>query len=313
MAVCHMRSLLLFAIVSLLEARHADACECAFPQEPISPANAATEVPLNAVLFFDTTLLPASQITLSPAVAVTTQQHGTYLVAKPSAQLAAHTTYTVSWVVEGMTQHSTFTTGNATLTTPPAFPGIASIAPETMEMPSTMTSSGGVCGTCGIVSANGRISRIHLDFPDPPGAVVLLDLQVVPDGDAPPLLLEAGMKPEWLSDRLLGFHSCVPTAPALDPGASYCVRVTAFDAAGNSAGGDKVACSAAAICEPMLDQTSCAPADACNPMGMGPGSDPGNGVAHGGCDSAPGAGVALLLLALLPLLARANRLRRVLG
>src|SRR5258706_16461540 len=103
-----------------------------------------------------------------------------------------------------------------------------------------------------------------MTFPDPPGDAVFLDVQIYPDGaESPPLLQEVGMTPGGLGDRLLGFRGCGPTAVALTPGNGYCVRVTAYDAAGNAAGGDHLACAVAAACAPMFDAMSCGPADAC--------------------------------------------------
>lgn len=301
-----MRSILVLAIVSLVvHARPAHACSCGIPGSPMSPANGATQVPRNAVLFFDASLAPVSQIQLAGpnivVVPVTTEQHGAFVIARPASALAANTTYTVSFTQNSNVMTSTFTTGNSSDTTAPGFPGVMGIRPEYMQFDNGTGTTGQACVACDVHSQGGRISRIHFDFPDPTGDAVVLGVEIYIPGDSN-LLEEFAVTPANFTDRLLGFRGCGPTAPNLNENVTYCARVVAYDAAGNAAGSASEACNTPTACEAQMDMT-CEPIDACiAPQGGDAGT--GTGTHTGGCASSSGAGALLALLAFVPALRR---------
>jgi hypothetical protein len=270
-------------------------CECGLPIAPISPANAATDVPVNAVVYYDTSLMDvqlAVHVAASDAdVPVQIARHGTYLVATPTAPLAAGTTYAV---LAG-TQRTTFTTGSASDITPPAFAGITSLAPETMAEPEQ--NDGSACVNCSVEYMNGQVSRLRLGYDDPPADAVLLVASVYPAGD-PASAHEIALTRFAWADRMLGFTQCGPLSPQLAADTMYCARITAYDAAGNAAGAGAESCDAAVACTPMLD-SSCAPADACIPQPPPQGHTPA-----AGCTTTSPSGWLLALLALVSRRAR---------
>ncbi len=286
-----MRRIIVIALLSVLAAdvRRAAACSCGLPGGPMSPADGATGVPTNVTVFYDVTLEPITQVDLvamgsTQSIPVTITQHGTFIAVTSAAPLAAHTAYQVTALAASGPRMTTFTTGDADDSAPPAFAGITMITPETIGF-QPQGSGSGVCVACGIVMHDGLVSRMHFDFADPPSDVVLLSMTVF---DGATQVAEIGMTPESAHDRLLGFNSCGGVSPGLDPGKTYCAHLTAYDAAGNAAGTSAMACSAAATCKPAPD--TCSIPDTCEPPDtMAGGGEPG------GCntDGTPGAVLAL--------------------
>lgn len=268
------------------ELHPAEACECALNDHPLAPADGATAVPTNAAIFYPTVPTQVTQIALADpsgaAVAMTVTMHGTFLIAKPNTPLAAGTVYRLTTETTAGTFHMAFTTGDAADTTPPVFAGITAVHPETVGIVPD-TSPTGACQACGIAVHDDHVSRMRLEFASPPDDAVVVAATVL---DGATAVAEIGMSPAAWTGRELGFGGCGNAAPALDPGGSYCARVIAYDVAGNVAGGEAMACAAAATCKPA---TVCSIPDDCEPM-----SEPTPGE-PGGCSTSPAPGLVLAL------------------
>ena len=306
-------SILALALAALVfDARSAEACTCAGYTGPVSPPDAATGVPTNAVLLFDTALEPVTAVTLTAPdatdVTLMMELHGSLLIARPMSTLAPSSVYTVSATVAGTVQTTRFTTGAGADSTAPTFPGVTAIGPELMQFTTATGPGGQGCFACDVhYAADDRLSRIRFTFPDPPADAVVLGVEIHIQGETS-ALAEFGLAPGAFADRLIGFRGCGPLSPDLQDGVTYCARVTAYDAAGNSAGGAAEACAAPMACAAQLDGM-CEPVDACLPVDPNPGSgsDQATGTQTGGCASSSGAGLVLVLLALAPVVRRARQ------
>ena len=288
-----MRWILALAAVALAP-RPADACSCAAPLGPVSPADGETGLPTNAALLIDTSLEAVTSVTLTAPggaqVALIPETHGGFLIERPAAPLQPNTTYTVT-TTRATAITSTFTTGAASDSTPPSFPGASSV---TLAVMGAVTNPGTACANCAVRYApDGSTSRIHFMFPNPPPDAVLLWVELSIPGDEHPLIDAAFSPSQW--DRTIDFHAaCQVSAPQLTIGNTYCAQVLALDAAGNSAGSAE-ACATAYECAPAFDTATCEPSPTCTPVLPGDTITTNHG---GGCASAPGAAPFLIVLAL---------------
>lgn len=307
------RSIVVIAVFSVgLHSRPADACTCPAIAGPVSPRDAATGVPTNAVLFFDTHLQSVDAITLTASdtsqVTLMLEPSGGMLIARPATTLAPNATYAVSTTVAGQVLTTTFTTGTGPDTAAPSFPGVTSLGPEFMQFTTATGPTGQGCFACDThYAADDRLSRIHFTFPDPPPDTVMLGVEISMQGDSSPLA-QFGLAPAAFADRLIGSSGCGPSSPELHDGVTYCARVTAYDAAGNAAGSSAEACATPMACAAQLDAT-CEPLEACLPVDSNPGggSDQTMAPQTGGCSSSPGAALFLVLFAFAPVLRRTRR------
>lgn len=288
---------LVLAAVSIVAtpSRDASACSCALEAPRISPADGAVDVPINARVFMSfgfqqTVAVELREVGTGTVVPLTVESHerftGMWLSAAPTVALAPNTTYEV--VVDSQVPtRSTFLTGDGTDLTPPAFDGLVSLAPETMRYP-IENAEGGFCfDSC--VEGTGHISRLRLGFAEPPAEAALVTFTLLRDGA---VVDELAMPSNFNepAGHVLGFSTCERRSPVLEPGASYCGRLTAYDAAGNTAGGTVEVCAVAEACVPVLADNGCTPSDRCD---LG---------AEGGCagtrSGQTGAGLVLVVLAI---------------
>jgi hypothetical protein len=247
----------------------ADACSCGPPTVTMSPADAATGVPVNAIVIvgfdyaYDVSITLRNEATQEVIPVVQERRATTFFgntyFATPTAPLAPNTKYVaVAHDPNQPDATATFTTGDISDTTPPAFSGLAAMSLETMTYPIANANDEFCVSSC-ISAPEGHVSRIHLEYTDRPmdAVHVALQLRRVDSEDAAEVPLTAS------SPRYLGFESCRPNAPNLEPGAEYCARVVAYDVAGNVAGLDAPeVCTSAQTCEPVLVGT-CEPSTEC--------------------------------------------------
>jgi hypothetical protein len=199
--------------------------------------------------------------------------------ATPLAPLSPNTAYTiVVRTTYSSDETTTFTTGDAIDMTPPAFAGLSAIALETMAWP-LPDGDGSICVSSCIALAAGHISRIRVDYPDPPSDAVHVALQLYRPGEA---MADEVPVPSY-DPRFFGYTSCTTMSPVLAPGADYCARMIAYDVAGNVAGIGNEICATAQICEPYGGPVQpaggfCEPSQECRPVSM---AEPKNG----GCAS----------------------------
>jgi hypothetical protein len=258
--------------------RHADACSCALPTVTLSPADAKTAVPLNAIMIarFDYANLPSLELRnaatqeLVPLTVGTRRPnnyvYGITLLATPTAPLAPNTAFVLVARDESRSTMSTFTTGDTVDTTPPTFAGLGAISFETMTYP-IADPDGRLCSSSCISPGGGHISRIRLDYVPPSDSVhVVLQVRRADETSYEELPLVDGT-------QYVGYEDCAPRSPRLDPGSDYCARVVAYDIAGNMAGAETEVCTAAVTCAPRGEQGPvgiCEPSDECVPMSAEP-------------------------------------------
>lgn len=193
---------------------------------------------------------------------------GTTVFASPTTPLAANTTYEV--IAYGdphgdgpppVVATTTFATGDTVDTSPPAFDGVSSIVLETMVYP-IANDLGITCASSCVEHPDGRISRIHVDYPQAPADAVHVALQLRRADDT---AIEEVPLVAW-HPYDLGYKACDVLAPPLVPGGDYCASVVAYDVAGNVAGTGVEVCTMVATCRPVATGSpNCNPTDACLP------------------------------------------------
>jgi hypothetical protein len=259
-----MRFLAAAAILVVLVAtpRPVHACSCS-ARVALSPADASTDVPLNAIVIAQINWRSEASIELRDAtsnqlVALAQEErtHGT-IFAVPLEPLAPNTTYTVTLpTFHGNAEVSSFTTGESVDTTPPTFAGVTGLSLETMQWPL----ENGCYSSC-LNIRDGRVSRTRLEFADPPPDAVHVALQLYRPGEG--IIDEVPVSGG--DPRLFGFEICDTISPALVPDMEYCARVVAYDVAGNIAGLGAELCEVARACEPRAKSSDCcSPVDECS-------------------------------------------------
>ena len=233
-------------------------CTC-FGAEILWPLDGATDVPLNTQIVAQHVHEGVSIVLETEdgtPVPLSTETHATITVATTPG-LDPGTTYVFGVVSElSPPPGRRFITGDAPDNDPPVFGGLTSFATEAQLYDT--------CATCAI-SQDGRVSRIRLDHA-PVSDAVRFELAVRRVGEAEAFSL-MGLPPDHPS--AFGHFRCGTIAPTLEPGASYCGRLSAFDAAGNAAGGDVEMCSETPECG-MNDDLTCRPRDdECLPVAKG--------------------------------------------
>jgi hypothetical protein len=217
-----------FGAILFAARSRAQACSCAFQQTIVSPADQATNVPLNAVViaryaygFKPTVAL--RNLTTGENVPTTLDVRfpghtaaGTTAFATPTARLDPSTSYVII-VGDDFSRAppimTSFTTGEEVDTTAVAFAGITSLRAETMQYPLPMP-DGSECFDSCIDTYPGHVSRIYVDFADPPPDAVHVALQLYEPGGT--FVSETPISRD--SPRFLGFESCDVEAPVLIPG-----------------------------------------------------------------------------------------------
>jgi hypothetical protein len=301
---------LIAAVASVGSVRRAHACSCGIEPPTVSPADHATDVPLNAIVIaqFGYGMTPTVElrdavtgnvvpVTIEPRYPGDAFANGTTIFARPTSPLLPDTTYEViagnQLSPPAMT---TFTTGETTDTVAPDFAGLVEMTPETMTYPIPQE-DGSFCISSCIGAPGGHISRMRFTYADPPADVVHLALRLRTEAG------DVGEIPMPVSgDKLLGFSACQVESPLLTPGTSYCGRLVAYDVAGNIAGDTVEICEATRTCAPKPrgsdNGDNCRPSDECIEE-----------ASSSGCNAAGSGGspVAWALVALLACRARRSR------
>lgn len=264
----------------------ASACSCR-PPAPVIPLDGAVGVPRNAVivviaeqqevgLFRDGEPVPFEVELTSPA------RYAVVRVLRPVALLEAGATYEVQI---GGSVASAFTVGIAIDDEPPAFGGLRDLAVTRFRALDDCHSS---CW-----SLEDGSDRILLEHDGVPDDVAYALYQVRTRDASSPFFERLVPRESWDDLGEMTSDLCHPAeAPPLEEGATYCVRLTVFDQAGNPAGADREVCGRTDTCwfrdcPDVTDDAICEGA---------PGGD------GGGCRAARGdAPVALVLLVLLAL------------
>jgi MYXO-CTERM domain-containing protein len=299
-----MRALLLAASALVVDSRTANACSCASPILTISPQNGSTSVATNAAIIVEgrgaDLLIEVQDTATAQSVPLTRETHATYAIATPTGPLNAGTTYSVvvtSMAQQRMVASSTFTTGSTVDMVPPTFAGILSISPETMVYPIPDSGGPGVmCLNSCVVYRDAHVSRIRLEYDDPPPDTALLTLALY--GGSDHALIDE-MAITHLFGRTLGFGDCGLDSPELADGSDYCAQVVAYDAAGNATGSAIEACANAIACAPEVG-ADCGPSDACDPPAA---TEP----KRSGCSTSGQDTMAPALLAILAILVARRR------
>jgi len=298
-----MRMRWLVVAVACLSARPAEACTCGGAPQVLSPADGATDVPTNVVPVIDdvasyqqTVALTLREDGATTEVGVPfdvfTSALGTsgFVVGRPG-ELAPLTTYVLSLGVGGFVTSTRFTTGTARDDAPPSFAGLTGFVPEQQEYPAPALRE---CVNSCVLRVDGRVNRIRLQHGAGEG-VIWYRLQVR-EAEAAAPFYEAAL--EVGATDLIRPFVCGTQPPVLDPDRSYCARLTAHDAAGNTAGGEVEVCTATETC--TARDVDCLPVEECVPA------------KHGGCAIARGSGAGACrlgpaILAVLAVLRRRGR------
>jgi hypothetical protein len=257
----------------------------------------ATGVPRNAVVYVAAALVNGGGVTLvrlpdeTPVQLAVETSAMRWIVERPAMLLDAGTSYRVTVAgAQGTagTVTTTFTTGDATDASAPSFAGLTGVVAEIMSYP-ILTGTGTCHSSCVETGGTNHISRLRLDHPPLPSDAAYAIFEIYAE---PAHVLLDSVPLAAIYGDVLGSFSCSASAPVLAIDGQYCARVVAYDAAGNAAGADVMACTATTACRPMQDAL-CNPVDTCSPIEASAGS---------GCAAAPGGG--LLLLGLLALARR---------
>ena len=289
----------LVVAVACLPARPAEACSCGVIPHVLSPADGATGVPTNAIVVVDD-VLPADGLFVSlQADGASAPLAVAYeLFAAPSApgllvaragELDPMTAYAFSFGIGSEVLTTRFTTGLERDATPPPYAGLSAFTPEQQAYPAPALS---MCQSSCVEAVDGMVNRLRLQHL--PGDGVIWYRLEVRRADAAAPFYDVPLTVDEV--ELIRPFECATRAPVLEGDGAYCARLTAYDAAGNAAGGDVEVCHETVTCKAR--DVDCAPVDECVPVdGCGCALRPGT----------PAGGSGLLLLALAVLRRRGRR------
>jgi hypothetical protein len=261
--------------------RPAAACSCGYPEPIVSPPDGATDVPVNATIFIGAYVPSALQratlidVATGATVDATQGDLGDQVTLRPTAPLAAGTTYRVSFDndLQGPYE-TTFTTGSGVDDVAPTWAGLTGATLSALPYPGP----DGCENSC-ISPTDGWYRKIQLDVPAPPADVVSLVMHIynptIPDDRGEYVAIYPVRYSTSGVDTSITEGGCrTTTLPRFLSGQTFAVEVIAYDAAGN------VAERAAPI---MATVPACAEAiydDVCTPTGCaddGSGGDDGGG------------------------------------
>jgi len=242
--------------------RTASACSCAM-NVMLSPADKAVDVPLNAVVVFES--VPAPTVydeTRGVDVAVTAEPFPglpqLWLV-RPNAPWAPTSTFRLSPSMAPGAPGSRFSTGTTTDHAAPVYAGLTSFRVETTTV--------GPNPPCRSSCWSGEMfRRLRLEYEPPQDAtLLLLEIRGVgADGGSltGTVALSRYFSASW--PKTVDTGGCVSGIPAFVPTDDVCARIVAFDAAGHRSESPTEICSRAMSCEPRFSG-ACTPLDECLP------------------------------------------------
>ncbi len=267
------------------------ACTCsASLGQLVIPEDGATDVAVNAQILVigdqpAADLRPVDGVAVPVAETRWNRVFGGYdedwLVLTPVAALDPSTTYIVS--VSGVDQ-ATFTTGAMADDQPPVFAGLEALTAL------VFAGDGSSCWT-----EEDALHALELGYDQLPSDLLYGVLTIRRESELEPFAtVPVRNRPQnenFPEPRVMSTTRCGPTPPALVVGETYCATLTAYDGAGNPAGGDQEVCAVAQACAPIDTLYG-----ACEPVPP-----------ESGACSAGGPGLSALLLLVL-LLTPARRL-----
>lgn len=245
--------------------RVAEPCSCSTPETKISPADGSANVPLNAIviaqLHESPILVELRLAATNEIVSMTFDLRGSTFFGTPIVPLQANTAYTVTVGNGGPNPTvAMFTTGDRIDEINPYFYGLTSVSFETMAYP-VPDEDGSMCFSTCVVGADGRISRIVMDYEPLPDDAVYAVLRVRRKGGP---VIELPLRS--FDDRVFGYSYCSVRSPPLEPGAEYCAQLSVYDVTGKQNRQPDELCSVVATCAPRLKPSPfgpCDPSDEC--------------------------------------------------
>jgi hypothetical protein len=246
------------------------ACTCGERLIQTVPADGATGVPRNAVPVVrlddpqptDRLFVRERDTGVEVPVVVEERQYHEFMVLanlRPVALLSASTAYELvlespTWFEPAPRTIATFITADQVDSEPPPFEGLAGFVGETTEISGCYNSCAQTYGW--------SFLRLRLDYGQPADAAYYV-LEVRHRTDLYPATWRVLIPHPWYDMHVLESETCAPAQPPpMIAGEPYCMRLAAYDLAGNSLGGDVERCAGAVACELQLDD-NCWPLPEC--------------------------------------------------
>lgn len=269
-----------------LAPRLAAACSCE-ASTLLSPRAGATDVPLNAVIVFESPPAQAivvHDLTHNAEVATTVEPFGdlaqTSLI-RPVEPLSPNTTYEVRPPPLSGDPMSRFTTGTSTDDASPNDDGLTSFGAETVDIQSLPCRSSCLDGN--------TFHRLRLGYAAPPADTTLLLLELRAEGsDRPSGTVPLFRRYSEVWAQRIDEGVCNFAVPAFAPQQNLCARIVAFDMAGHRGASSPEICARAIACAPSVDMT-CTPRDECLPIESDGGEAPDSGEAPDAGEASDGA------------------------
>jgi MYXO-CTERM domain-containing protein len=275
------------AFVVAAAPRNVGACTCP-ASTLVSPRAGATDVPINAVIVFESIPGPVVVYDVTHDVEVPSTMEPFSNVPRtslihPNQPLAPNTTFEVRGTSVPGDPGSRFTTGTSIDDAAPTYDGFTSLGAETIDLRAPPCRNSCWYGD--------TFRRMRLAYADPPADTALLLVEV--RGDAADGTQTSATFPlfrrysasDW-PQRIDG-AGCTFGVPPFATDENVCARLVAFDMAGHRSEAPREICSRAVACAPQLTN-ACLPVDECLP-----GSDPSardagpDGVGSGEGDGMP--------------------------
>ena len=266
------------AALATFVSRDVAACTCP-ASKLLSPRGGASDVPLNAVIIFQTYGSPGvlHDVTHDVDVPVTMEPFAgrpqTWLI-RPNDALAANSIFEVAPGPAGPgNPMAQFTTGSATDDAPPAYDGFRGFRTNIINLLSPSLPCRSSCW------GGDSYRRLYFDYAPPPSdsELLLAEIRREPAGGAP-ITETVPLFRNYTSDwpQLIATGSCFIGVPSFNAGENVCARVIAFDMAGHRSDASPEICSRAEACAPKIERNTCFFVDECVPE-SDPTSDAGEG------------------------------------
>jgi hypothetical protein len=277
-----------------LAIRSASACSCPL-NTLVSPVENSVDVPINAVVLFESLGAPAIfDETHGVAVPATAEAFSPRIwLVRPSEPLAANSTFRMDAGPPGAPV-SRFTTGASRDDEPPTFAGLTKLGAEFTALGPSLPCR----NSCWPYES---LRRLRLEFEPPASDATVLLLQIDQGGGdagaiAPiPIPLFRRYSQGW--PNAVDNVGCGFGVPEFRPGDEICARLVAFDVAGHLSMGSPQICETVRACEPRIVQPGCGLSAECVPpanvdAGVDGASDADTDTADAGgeSDAAPGSG-----------------------
>jgi hypothetical protein len=270
------------AAIATFVSREVAACSCEL-STLLSPRGGTTDVPLNAVIIFQTVGSPGSvyDITHDVEVPVTMESFPgraqTWLI-RPKDALAANSTIEVRPMPSPGNTTSRFTTGTATDDAPPAYDGFNGFSANTVNLSSPSLPCRNSCW------GGDTFRRLRFDYAPPPSdtSILLVEMRRETVDGAPITETVPFFRHYYEADwpQRIENGSCGISIPLFNAGENVCARVIAFDMAGHRSDPSPEICSRVVACAPRVTN-ACTFFDECIPE-SDPASDAGSSDADGG-------------------------------